>query len=371
MRFVPGRAASIARKEIRHILRDPFTLAMALGLPVILVTFFGFAIDFDVRDIEVVVHDSDKSRASRQLADLFEASGYFRLRRHRPGQAMLAELDSERASAVLLVEHGFAADLAAGRPAEAQFILDGADNTRAGAVLGYLPGLLRSADRRLLGRDGRPPAELRTRFLYNPELDSQWFIIPGLTVIVMGLLAVLLTALTVAREWENGSMELLLSTPVRPLEIVLGKLAPYLALSVVGVVFVYLVARAGFGVPFRGSHLLFAFSCLLFLLASLAQGLVISVVTRQQQLAMQLAIMMGLLPSMLLSGFIFPIESMPAFFQYFTSILPPKWFMMVARGIFLKGSGAPELAKPLVALLVMDAVLITAAVKRFKKDVEP
>lgn len=369
--FVWSRARAIARKEVDHILRDPFTVVAALGLPVLLVTFYGYAIDFDVRDIPLVVHDGDSTRASRQLAELFSSSGYFRPMAPRAGYGVLRELDSERASAVLIIRPGFGRELAAGRHADAQFILDGADNTRAGSILSYLPGLSGRASDRLAAAGGPPPWRLETRFLYNHELNSRWFIVPGLTVVVVGLVAILLTALTVAREWELGSMEMLLATPVKPLEIVAGKLAPYLGLGVAAVLLVYLVARLNFGVPFRGSHLLFAFAGLMFLVAALSQGLLISVVTRQQQLAMQLSMIMGLLPSILLSGFIFPIESMPPFFQYLTSVLPPKWFMMAARGIFLKGATAVELAKPLAALALMDLLLVTAATKRFRRDLEP
>lgn len=369
--FDPRRALSIARKEVRHVLRDPFTLALALGLPVLLVTFFGFAIDFDVRDVRLLVHDADKSRRSRQFVDLFESSGYFRVARSAPAGGVLEELGAERASAVLVIEPAASRDMLAGRPVEGQLLLDGADNSRAGAILGYLAGLLQAAQERVADRPRRDGIELRSRFLYNHELNSRWFTIPGLTVVVSGLIAIMLTSLTVAREWENGSMELLLSTPVKPLEIILGKLAPYLGLGAVGIAFVYLVARLGFGVPFRGSHALFAASSLLFLVAGLSQGLLISVLARQQQLAMQFSMMVGLLPSLLLSGFVFPVESMPAFFQYATSILPQKWFMMAARGIFLKGSGAAELAGPLLALALLDIVLIAAAGRRFKRDLEP
>ncbi|MBI5882054.1 MAG: ABC transporter permease [Elusimicrobia bacterium] len=372
------RAKAMARKEVRHILRDPFTLGLALGLPVLLVAFFGIAIDFDVRDIVTVVHDSDRSRPSRQFAEVFAASDYFRVQAPTPGGGILRQLDAETAGAVLIITPGFSRDLRAGKEVRAQFVLDGADNARAVAILGYLPGLLASARRRLVTAAASfpfpieaEPVHLKTRFLYNHELNSRWFTIPGLSVIVLGLLSILFTALTVAREWENGSMELLLSTPVRPLEIIAGKIAPYLALSCCGMLILYLVARLGFGVPFRGSHILFACVALMFLLASLSQGLLISVLTRQQQLAMQLSMMTGLLPSLLLSGFIFPVESMPVFFQYFTALLPPRWFMAACRGIFLKGAGPLELAQPLFALALLDAVLITAAAKRFKRDLEP
>ncbi|HOX23094.1 MAG TPA: ABC transporter permease subunit, partial [Elusimicrobiales bacterium] len=206
---------------------------------------------------------------------------------------------------------------------------------------------------------------------FNHELNSRWFIIPGLTVVICGLIGILLTALTVAREWENGSMEMLLSTPARPAAIIAGKLAPYLLLGFCGVVFVYGAARLVFGVPFCGSHALYALSCVLFLLAATAQGLFISIATRQQQLAMQFSIVSGLLPSLLLSGFVFPIESMPLFFRYFTFILPPRWFMEISRGIFLKGATLADLWPQLLMQAALCAILIKLALKKFKTDLEP
>lgn len=366
------RIRAISEKEIRHIRRDPFTLSLALGLPLLLVSFFGFVIDFDVKDIRLVHYDGDRTRASRGLAEVFTASGYFKVQTKDPSDKPLKVLDSEKASVVLITEPGFGRDLGAGRPVRAQVILDGADNATAGVVMGYLAGIQNAAVKKLVPSSGfRTGVDLQTRFLYNPELNSRWFVIPGLIVVVMSVLSVLLTALTVAREWETGSMEILLSTPVQPLEIILGKLAPYMVLGLSSVLFVYLAARFVFGVPFEGSHILFVLACLMFLGTTLAQGLLISVVTRQQQLALQLSIVSGLLPSILLSGFIFSIENMPVFFQYFTSILPAKWFMMLTRGIFLKGAGLAELAKPFCGLLVLNTVMILLANKKFKRDLEP
>ncbi len=368
--FNPYRAWAVARKEVMHVLRDPFTLALALGLPVMLVTFFGYAIDFEVRGIQVAVADRDGGPAARRLKEIFAASGFFRVQDSAGDPAAL--LDSHRADAALYIEPGFSRDALGGRPVKAQFVLDGSDNSKGTAVVGYLPGIQRAAAARIYGETPAPaPLSLETRFLFNPELSSRWFMVPGLAVIIIGLLCIVLTAMTVAREWENGSMELLLSTPVRPPEIIIGKLAPYGLLVLAGVFFVYLAARLVFGVPFTGSHLLFLAACLLFILASLAQGLFISVAARQQQVAMQVALIIGLLPSMLLSGFIFPVESMPTFFQYFTMILPPRWFMEAARGIFLKGSGLRELAVPMAALAGLSAVLLAMALKKFKTDLEP
>lgn len=365
------RAAAVARKEVMHILRDPFTLVMVLGLPVVLVIFFGFAIDFDVKNLRLGVYDRDNTRHSRQLASVFESSGYFLPEIASSPADAARGLDSGRYAAALLIDPGFGRRLGGGSPAEAQFIVDGTDNSKAQAVLGYLPGITAAALRKTGAPAPEDPAPLVTRYMYNPELNSRWFVIPGLAVIIIGLLSILMTALTVAREWENGSMELLLSTPLRPAEIIAGKIAPYVALVLAGVFFVNMVARFGFGVPFRGSHLLFLSGTLLFALACLAQGIVISVVTRQQPLAMQLSMMSGLLPSLLLSGFIFPVESMPAFFRYFTMILSPRWFMEIARGVTIRGAGAADLVLPLLALGGLCSLLLTAAFKKFKTDLEP
>ncbi len=366
--FNVHRAWSVARKEVMHVLRDPFTLALALGLPVMLVTFFGYAIDYEVKNLSLAVSDRDDGPAARRLKEIFAASGYFRL---KPSAGPVEMLDSGEADAALFIKPDFSRDAGAGKPAAAQFVLDGSDNSKAAVMIGYLPGIQAAAAARLAGARAPARASLETRFLYNPELNSRWFTIPGLAAIIIGLLAIMLTAMTVAREWENGSMELLLSTPVRPLEIIIGKLAPYGALVLTGVFFVYLASRLVFGVPFAGSHLLFLLACALFIVAALSQGLFISVATRQQQVAMQLSMITGLLPSMLLSGFIFPVESMPAFFRYFTMLLPPRWFMAAARGIYLKGAGLRELAVPFLALTALSLLLLALALKKFKTDLEP
>lgn len=365
------RAFSIARKEVRHILRDPFTLGLALGLPLLMVLFFGYAMDFNVHDINLTVYDQDHSRASRQLAEVFQASGYFNIH-YRPLDAQPAKtLDSQQAKAALFIEPHFQRDLSRLGTASAQVLIDGSDNSTAGVIGGYLSGIQNAAIERITGTSMAPPVAVDTRYLYNGELNSRWFTVPGLSVVVLAILGIMLTAITVAREWEKGSMELLLSTPVSPLEIIIGKLAPYLLMGLIAQLIIYAAARLLFGVPFEGSHLLLFVGTVLFLAASMAQGLLISVTTRHQIAAIQFSQMMGQLPSLMLSGFIFPIESMPVFFQYFTMIFPARWFMIVVRGVFLRGAGFNELAGPLAILLLMDVFFITMAVKRFKRDVEP
>lgn len=364
------RVMAIARKEVYHIWRDPFTLALALLLPLMMVIIFGLAIEFNVKYIDVALYDGDKTQSSRELGDAFGSSNYFLIQPVGSPARAIRMIDAGDVRAALIIEPRFEYHLKSERGASAQIILDGSDNSTIGSILGYINGIQDIAVHKILGMRLIPPVDLKTRFLYNPELNSRWFIVPGLGVVILSILAILLTSLTVAREWENGSMELLLSTPVQPVEIVLGKLSPYVVLGLGAETFIYLFARLGFGVPFLGSYFTLFVGSLFFLCTYLAQGLLISVLTRKQQLAMQIAMMSGMLPSILLSGFIFPVESMPVFFQYFTAILPARWFMVISRDVDLKGAGFRDLVSPFVALVVICFVMIFIASKRFKKDLE-
>lgn len=374
------RSAAIARKEVFHILRDPFTLGMALGLPVFMAIMFGVAIEFNVKNIPLAVSDSDQTQSSRRLIETFGSSKYFLIQPTFSAHQAVADISTEKARAALIIPPHFEKDLFANRGAQVQILLDGSDNSTVTPVLGYISRIQELAVNRIaegasgpgdLRTDTQSPYRLVSRYLFNPEINSRWFVIPGLTVMVMAILSILLTSLTVAREYENGSMELLLSTPVQPIEIIVGKLAPYGVLGVLAVTFVYVIARLGFGLPFVGNHWVFGLGFLLFLVAYLAQGLLISVTTRKQQVAMQIAMMSGMLPSQLLSGFVFPIESMPTFFRYFTMIFPARWFMGISRDSFLKGSSVFDLAPNFLALGIICLFMISMGTRRFKRDLEP
>ncbi len=371
MRFIWGRAGAIAQKEIYHVLRDPFTLALSIGLPIFMVIVFGIAIEFNVRNIPLAVYDGDNTQISRELVDIFGKSDYFIVHKVAGPKEALQKIMGNDDRAALIIPGGFQKDLFSGRVADAQILLDGSDSSTVVPILGYIKSIQQMAASQLA--DFKPPqnVNVKTRFLFNSELNSRWFVIPGLIVIIMALLSILLTALTVAQEWENGSMELLLSTPAEPLEIIVGKLVPYTVLSLGAVVFVYVISRTVFAVPFRGNLLVFGSGCVLFLLTYLAQGVLISVLTRTQHVAMQFAMLTGLLPVQLLSGFIFPIESMPVFFRYFTMILPARWFMVIARESYLKGSTFLELGIPFLALGITSYLMLFLATKKFKRDLEP
>lgn len=370
--FRPRRARAIARKELAHIFRDRFTLGLALGLPVAVVFIFGFAIEFNQTRIPTAILDQDRTQSSRQLVETFTASGYFSTSPILDASDAEKELESERSSTVLVIPPGMERDLLAANGAEVQVLVNAADNQAAGSVLSYVGELRSRASGRLLGTQvPAPNSSVMSRFLYNPELNSRWFTVPGLMVIIMTMIAILLTALTVAREWEFGSMELLLSTPVHPMEIILGKMAPYAALCLTAVGIVYASARLIFDVPFRGNIAVYLMGCVLFLITYLAQGLMISVLTRKQMLAMQVSMISGLLPSQLLSGFIFPVENMPSFFQTMTMILPARWFMEISRRSFLQGATLWEMRGPFLALTALMCLFVLVALKKFKKDLEP
>lgn len=366
-----NRTLAITRKETYHILRDPFTLAISIGLPVILVFIFGYAIEFNTKYLPISIYDEDKSSSSRQLVETLSSSQYFIPHYQDRVEGALNDISSEKSHAALFIPHGFERDILGKNKGSIQILLDGSDNSTVSPLLNYISLTQILIVQKLLNYKVPQIVSADSRFLFNPELNSQWFVIPGLTVVVMSVLSILLTALTVAREWENGSMELLLSTPVKPIEIIIGKLAPYGIMALMAVTFIYFVSRTVFKIPFQGSLIVFYSGCILFLITYLAQGLVISVVTRKQQLAMQFAMMTGLIPAQLLSGFIFPIESMPRFFHYFTMLLPARWYMKIARNSYLKGSMFLEMSVPFLALSLLSFFMIILATKKFKRDLEP
>ena len=365
------RTLAMAHKEIMHILRDRQFLLFALGLPVLLLLIFGYAISFDVENISLVVVDQDKSSQSRKLIDRFTSSSVFTIvaRRQNPDKVE-SLLRSGAAKTVLIIPHGFARKLKRGDKAQAQLLLDGSDNTSASVALSYANAVsLASSRDNLLEALGRfdIPIETRERILFNPELRSSTFLVPGLMVLILVMIAVVLTALTVAREYERGSMEQLFSTPVGRLEIILGKLAPYYLIGLVQVLLVVTLGVMLFNVPLRGSLLLLFGVSSLFMLAMLMQGLLVSVITRNQMLASMGAMVTTFMPALLLSGFIFPIENMPRFLQIVSMVVPARYFVSALRGIMLRGNGLGDIWSEVLALAAFFVVLLILAAARFRR----
>jgi ABC-2 type transport system permease protein len=366
-----GRLKAIAGKEMRQLRRDRRSLMMAFLLPLLLLVFFGYAISWDVREIGLAVFDQDRSAASRQLAETFEASGYFRIRAFPADARELPALFARnRVLMVLVVPPGFAEELGAGRPVALQVLVDGSDANTASIALGYAQAVARSVGVSLAARGLPPPVPLvaESRVWFNETLESRNMIVPGLVAVILMIIAAMLTSLTIAREWERGTMEQLAATPVGRLEVVLGKLLPYLLIGLADVALCTLLGVWLFGVPFRGSALLLGLMSTFFLCGSLGLGLFISAVARSQLLATQIAMVATFLPAFLLSGFMFPIENMPIPLQAITHLVPARYFLVVTRGIFLKGVGLEVLWGEGLLMVVYAVVGLVLAIASFKKE---
>lgn len=365
---------AVARKELLQLRRDPRSLALAFVLPLLLLVLFGYAITWDVRDIETAVLDQDRSARSRELLDAFSASGYFEIERHLAGPEEIRPLlDRGAVQLVLVIPPGLAEEWAEERDpdggADLQAILDGSDANTATIALGYARGVVASLAG---GPGGRPaaPLEVASRVWYNEELESRNMIVPGLVAVIMMIIAAMLTSLTIAREWERGTMEQLAATPVTRLEVVLGKLLPYLGIGLLDVVASSLLGVYLFGVPFRGSLALLMVLSFFFLLGSLGLGMFISARTRSQLLATQVAMIATFLPAFLLSGFMFAISVMPAALRAVTYLVPARYFLVVTRGIFLKGVGVEVLRVQGLLMVAYAAVGLAMAVASFRKELE-
>ena len=370
------RLWAVARKEAIHIRRDPRSLGLAIGIPMLMLLMFGYALTLDVDRVPFVVWDQSQTVDSREFVARFRATHYFDFRGAVANYAGLERaIDAREAALALVISSEFAGQLAAGRTAPVQAIVDGSDANTAAIVLGYAQAIAAGFNqqlalaqvRRVAGR--APPAslDLRTRVWFNPDLESRNFIVPGILAVIMGLIAALLTSLTVAREWERGTMEQLISTPVKPAELILGKLLPYSVIGMANMVIAVLMAVFLFQVPLRGSvPLLFGVGAI-FIVATLAQGILISALARQQLLASQLAMVSTFIPAFLLSGFAFAIANMPLVVRAITCIVPARYFVVLVKGIFLRGVGLEALWPDALFLLVFAIVVIGAAIGLTRK----
>ncbi|MBI5689924.1 MAG: ABC transporter permease [Verrucomicrobia bacterium] len=371
------RLRAVARKESIHIRRDPRSLILAVGIPMLMLLMFGYALTLDVERVPFVVWDQSHTPASRELLARFESTRYFDFRGSVGAYAEVERaLDARDAMLALVVPPDFAARLEAGRPAGLQAIVDGSDSNTAGIVLGYTTAIASSYNqqlaleqvRRITGTTPAPALDLRTRVWFNADLESRNFIVPGIMAVIMGLIAALLTSLTIAREWERGTMEQLVSTPVKPAELILGKLLPYSVIGLANMVIAVLLAVFLFDVPLRGSvGLLFGVG-MVFVVGTLAQGILISTLAKQQLLASQFAMISTFLPAFLLSGFAFAIANMPLPVQVLTYVVvPARYFVALVKGIFLRGVGLETLWRDAL-LLAGFAVIVTAiAIRKTRK----
>jgi ABC-2 type transport system permease protein len=372
------RTWMIIWKEFIHIFRDWRALAVVIILPVLMLVLYGYAINLDVKHLKLVVYDQDHSQESRDLAGAFSRGEYFDIVAHLDDyDEVTAALDRGWAKAAIVVPIRFAADLASGRTPRVLLIIDGSDSATATTAVGYAKAILQQHSSRLalqaLRRRGLrpdesfPPVDLRLRVWYNPELKSTNFIVPGLIAVILTMLAALLTSMTVVRERERGTIEALIVSPVMPYELMLGKLIPYVLIAFVDVIMVIAAGRLLFHVPLAGSPALVLLLSAVFLTAALGIGLLISVLSANQQTAMTIAMLTSMLPTFLLSGFMFPISAMPRPIQLLTNIIPARHFLFILRSVFLKGGGLALLWQPALILLVFGLLLLGISSMRFRK----
>ncbi len=372
------RTRAMARKEVLHIVRDPRSLIAALAQPMFMLLLFGYALSLDVDRIPTIVYDLDRTPLSDGLVKDFRGSRYFEIVEEARGYGSIERaIDTRRALLGVTIPTDYSRNVASGKPAQVQLLLDGSDSNTASIARGYAEGLIqtyavRAREQAQIQRTGtvlHPPVEPRVRVWYNTDLVSRNYIVPGLIAVILMIIAGMLTSLTVAREWENGTMEQLLSTPVRPVEVAVGKLSAYFVLGVVDMLMALFAAIVVFHVPMKGSWVLLLVSSCVFLFGALAWGIFISAINRNQLSAYQLSTLTSFLPAFLLSGFIYSIENMPAVIQFIALFVPARYFINIVKGVFLKGIGLEILWFDFLLLVVYGAGVFYFATKKLRQKV--
>jgi ABC-2 type transport system permease protein len=375
----PTRLLAVAKKELLHIVRDTRSLGIVVIMPVALMLLFGYGVNLDLKRIPISVYDQDGSQQSQDLLKRFQASEYFRIVGAANNNADVARaLDSGEARMGFVIPWDFSRRISRGGPVNVQALVDATDNNTANVLMGYTQAVVQgySSDVQLdwlrsHGKSVQPtPLSIQTRTWYNEDLESSAFIVPGVLALVMSVIGAFLTSLTIAREWERGSMEQLISTPLTAMEIMLGKLAPYFVLGMLDVGVCVVIAVGWFHVPFRGSYVTLAVCSALFLVVVLSLGFVISVVAKSQLAASQVALIITFLPAFLLSGFLFAIEQMPVALQWITHIFPARYYVSILKKIFLKGTPVGLLGAELWPLVAFAVLLTLVATRSFRKRLE-
>jgi len=367
------RLFAIADKEWLQIRRDKRSLILSLIAPLILILLFGFALTMDVKHVKTVIFDQSRSASSRAFIEGFSHTEYIDITAYADDYDTIDRyIDSGKCTMAVVIPADFEKRVRTGRSVPVQLIVDGSDSTSATVATGYMKAITTSYNIEMkmsgLKKAGfpeiTPPVDIRSRIWYNPELESRNFIIPGLIVIILAIISALIASLTISREWERGTMETLITTPVRGWELVFGKLIPYLFIGLFDVVITVCAGYFVFKVPMRGSFIEFYLLALLFLIGTSGLGILISAATRMQVLSVQFAMVATYLPSFILSGFIFPVNNMPLLVQGVTYVVPAKYLIVIVKGIALKGIGIAMLRMQILFLFIYAALVLIIAVKK-------
>ena len=366
----------VVRKEFRQIRRDKRALGVLLFIPSIMLIMFGYALNFDVKHSAVAVYDQDNSKTSREFAELFFHSEYFDDAYRLESLNGIDELlDKEDVRAVIVIPVDFTRTIAEGNNTYVQILVDGANSNAATTVVGYVQAIIQQyslnvmtkASYRQGGRQIVIPVDLRPRVWYNPELRSAKFLVPGLIAFILTITAVVSTSLSVVREWEMGTVEQIIVSPLKPLGLILGKTVPYLIISLFGAAIIVLAGFVLFDVAIKGSFIWLFLVTLVFIIGSLGLGLLISSIAGSQQVAFMISVIATLLPTFILSGFVFPIRNMPAAIQAITYIIPARYFLVALRSIILKGVGPSAFWGQLLCLIAYAGLMLGASSMRLKK----
>jgi ABC-2 type transport system permease protein len=375
---------SFLKKEFSQMFRDPKMLIVLFAAPVIMLLLFGYAVSTDVKDVRIVVYDEDRTALSRNLVEKFTASGYFHMEScvDKPGDADRI-LDAGDAEVYLHIENGFDAKVKSGKSSPVQAVIDGTDSGRAAVILSYVNTILSDFSfdyfqgrvrALVLSKENvtvvfRKDIELKERVLYNPELSSRNFYLPGILGLLISMVTVVLTAMSIVKERETGTIDQLIVAPLTPLEVIAGKTVPFVIISFADIVAITILAIFWFKVPFHGSFLFLLLSSFIYIFSATAVGLFISTISRTQQQAL-LSTFLYFLPSVLLSGFVFPVYAMPDVVQWITYINPMRYYITIVRGVFMKGAGMEILWKEVLIMLILGTVLLFLSARRFSRRLE-
>jgi ABC-2 type transport system permease protein len=371
------RVRAVCNKESIQIMRDPRSLALGLVIPIILIVLFGYALSLDIKNVPMAIWDQDNTKTSVDFLLDFKNSDYFQIIGYYDNYRDLIKLiDYGDAMMAMVVPKDFSHDIHSNRVTPVQLILDGSDSNTAQIALGYASSVVNLYNQQHIskvmqdsGIANSMPVSMQQRIWFNQDFQSKYFIVPGLIAIIMMIIAALLTSLTVAREWERGTMEQLIATPVKGIELIMGKFIPYFAIGIIDLLIAVILGRFVFEVPIRGSLFTLFFLSSIFLAGSLCLGIYISIVAKSQLMASQLAILTSFLPTFLLSGFTYEIFNMPKFVQAITYFIPARYFITILRGVFLKNVGMKVLWPQTLCLIAFSAITVLAAVRKFKKKI--
>src|SRR6056297_818002 len=366
------RFFAFVKKEFFHIFRDFRTLLILFGMPIVQILLFGYVITTDLKDVQIAIYDPTPSEVTQGLVHKLESSGYFIVDQYlsSPDEAESAFKTGDIRE-VIIFEAGLAEKLQRDGKGDIQLLIDASDPNMGNLINQYTRGTILKYQQQI----NEGPAvsggiEVESRMMFNTCLDSVYMFVPGTMALILMLISAMMTSISIAREKEMGTMEVLLVSPLRPLQIILGKVTPYVALSFINAVTIIVLGNTVFGVPVKGSLLLLMAESLLFILLALSLGILISTVSKTQQVAMFISLFVLMLPTILLSGFIFPIESMPEILQGLSVLMPPRWFIVIIKNIMLKGAGMPSVWKETLILLAMITFFIVMSVRKFKVRLE-